>query len=83
MTKPLGRLACPGRAWSDFQSGVSWPAAILMTPPWALSLLLAYRLARRATSRARLFGGALVGLAAVVLAGVGLALFFYVGGCSW
>lgn len=83
LTEPLGRMACPGRTWADFQSGVSWPAAILMTPPWALSLLLGYRLARRGTSPAKLIGGAFAGLAAVVLAGVGLALFFYVVGCSW
>lgn len=83
LTEPLGRMARPGRAWRDFQSGVSWPAAILMTPPWALSILLGYRLTRRATTRAGLFVGALAGLAAVVLAGVGLALFFCVLGCSW
>ena len=54
-----------------------------MTPPWALSLLLAYRLARRATTPAKLVGGVLAGLAVMVLAGAGLALFFYVVGCSW
>lgn len=80
---PLGRLACPGRAWGDFQSGVSWPAAILMTPMWALSFLPAYRVARLATSRGRLVATIAGAVGLVALAGIGLAIFFYVLGCTW
>lgn len=83
LAEPLGRKACPGRAWSEFQSGVSWPAAILMTPAWALSFLPAYRLARLATTPAKLVWGTAAALGVVALAGLGLAIFFYVVGCSW
>ena len=83
VTEPLGRMACPGRAWGDFQSGVSWPAAILMTPPWGLSLVPGYRIARLGTSRRGLIATSAGGLGFVVLTGVALALFFYILGCTW
>ena len=61
----------------------SWPAAILMTPLWAVSFLPAYRVARLATSPGRLVAGAAAALSLVALAGIGLAASFYVLGCSW
>ena len=71
--------ALPGR-WplGGFESGASWPSAMMITAIWPACFVPAYRLARLARSKAQLAGTSFAALLLVAVCGVLVALMFIV-----